>query len=194
MALLTSWLRFLAKTAGMRAPRSAFPRCRRTQQWKLMVFSKSPVRNSKKERPFRQTGKKLHMSVPDWLTAQPFAHRGLHDTSAGVIENTAAAFSAAMAAGYGMETDLQISADGEAMVYHDDALGRLTEGSGFLADLTAAEIRAVRFKASSGRILTLGELCDIVAGRVTLLLELKSRFDGDTRYCKRTELFSSGME
>ncbi|HME30861.1 MAG TPA: glycerophosphodiester phosphodiesterase family protein [Pseudolabrys sp.] len=126
------------------------------------------------------------MSGPDWLTAQPLAHRGLHDASAGVIENTAAAFSAAMAAGYGMETDLQISADGEAMVHHDDALGRLTEGSGFLADLTAAEIRAVRFKASSGRILTLGELCDIVAGRVTLLLELKSRFDGDTRLAKRT--------
>src|SRR5215510_10316712 len=126
------------------------------------------------------------MSGPDWLTAQPLAHRGLHDASAGVIENTAAAFSAAMAAGYGMETDLQISADGEAMVHHDDALGRLTEGSGFLADLTAAEIRAVRFKASSGRILTLGELCDIVAGRVTLLLELKSRFDGNAQLAKRT--------
>jgi glycerophosphoryl diester phosphodiesterase len=125
------------------------------------------------------------MSGPDWLTAQPIAHRGLHDASAGVIENTAAAFSAAMAAGYGMETDLQISADGEAMVHHDDALGRLTEGSGFLADLSAAEIKATRFKAGSERILTLGELCDLVAGRVTLLLELKSRFDGDARLAKR---------
>jgi glycerophosphoryl diester phosphodiesterase len=125
------------------------------------------------------------MSGPDWLTAQPFAHRGLHNAPAGVIENTAAAFSAAMAAGYGMETDLQISADGEAMVYHDDALGRLTEGSGLLADLSAAEIRTVRFKVGSGRILTLGELCDLVAGRVTLLLELKSRFDGDARLARR---------
>jgi glycerophosphoryl diester phosphodiesterase len=124
--------------------------------------------------------------MSDWLTAQPLAHRGLHDASAGIIENTAAAFSAAMAAGYGMETDLQISADGEAMVHHDDALGRLTEGSRFLADLTAAEIKSVRFKESSGRILTLGELCDLVAGRVTLLLELKSHFDGDARLAKRT--------
>jgi glycerophosphoryl diester phosphodiesterase len=47
-----------------------------------------------------------------WLTARPIAHRGLHDTSAGVIESTASAFSAAIAGGYGMETDLQISADG----------------------------------------------------------------------------------
>ncbi|MGB7703502.1 MAG: glycerophosphodiester phosphodiesterase family protein, partial [Pseudolabrys sp.] len=60
------------------------------------------------------------MGSVDWLTAQPVAHRGLHDASAGVIENTAAAFSAAMAAGYSIETDLQISADGEAMVHHDD--------------------------------------------------------------------------
>jgi len=122
----------------------------------------------------------------DWLTERPFAHRGLHDASNGVIENTAPAFAAAMAAGYGIETDLQISADGEAMVHHDDALGRLTEGSGCLADLSAADIKAVRFKASADRILTLGELFKLVAGRSTLLLELKSRFDNDLRLAKRT--------
>ena len=82
----------------------------------------------------------------DWLTERPFAHRGLHDASSGVIENTAPAFAAAMAAGYGIETDLQISADGEAMVHHDDALGRLTEGSGRLADLSAADIKAAAFQ------------------------------------------------
>ncbi len=46
-----------------------------------------------------------------------------------VVENTASAFSAAIAGNFGIECDLQISADGEAMVHHDDALGRLTEGS-----------------------------------------------------------------
>lgn len=122
----------------------------------------------------------------DWLTERPFAHRGLHDASAGVIENTAPAFAAAVAAGYGIETDLQISADGEAMVHHDDALGRLTEGTARLAELSAADIKAVRFKGSSARILTLAELCELVAGRSTLLLELKSRFDNDLRLAKRT--------
>lgn len=126
------------------------------------------------------------MSGLDWLTARPLAHRGLHDASGGVIENTAAAFSAAIDSRYGMETDLQISADGEAMVYHDDALGRLTEGDGRLAQMSAAQIKEVRFKGSVARILTLGELCDLVAGRATLLLELKSRFDGDMRLAKRT--------
>ena len=120
----------------------------------------------------------------DWLTARPIAHRGLHDAS-GAVENTATAFSAAITGGYGIECDLQVSADGEAMVHHDDALGRLTEGGGRLADLSAAEIRQVRFKQSSDRILTLAELCELVAGRATLALELKSHFDGDRRLVER---------
>jgi glycerophosphoryl diester phosphodiesterase len=125
------------------------------------------------------------MSGLDWLTARPIAHRGLHDASAGVIENTASAFDAAIACGYGIETDLQVSADGEAIVHHDDALGRLTEGSGRLADMTATQLKAVRFKAGADRILTLGELCDLVGGRVTIVLELKSRFDGDYRLVRQ---------
>lgn len=121
----------------------------------------------------------------NWLAAHPIAHRGLHDAAKGVVENTATAFTAAIEHGFGIETDLQISADGEAMVHHDDALGRLTEGSQPLAAMTAAAIKAVRFKATSDRILTLTELCAMVAGRAPLLLELKSRFDGDTRLAAR---------
>jgi glycerophosphoryl diester phosphodiesterase len=120
-----------------------------------------------------------------WLTERPIAHRGLHDASAGIIENTATAFSAAIAAGYGIECDLQVSADGEAMVHHDGALGRLTDGSGALASMSAAAIQAVRFKQTGDRILTLGALCDLVAGRAPLLIELKSRFDGDLRLVTR---------
>ena len=126
------------------------------------------------------------MAAPDWLTTRPVAHRGLHNASRGIIENTESAFSAALAGGYGIETDLQISADGEAMVHHDDALGRLTDGNARLADMSAAQIKAVRFKHADARILTLGELCDLVAGRTTILLELKSHFDGDTRVVRRT--------
>ena len=119
-----------------------------------------------------------------WLTARPLAHRGLHDSAA--VENTASAFSAAIAGGYAIETDLQISADGEAFVHHDDALGRLTEGSTRLDALTAAEIEAVRFKTTRDRMMTLSDLCDFVAGRATLALELKSHFDGDRRLVQRS--------
>jgi glycerophosphoryl diester phosphodiesterase len=122
----------------------------------------------------------------DWLTARPIAHRGLHDAAAGRIENTPSAFRAAIDAGYGIECDLQISADGEAMVHHDDTLGRLTDGAGRLDAMTAAALRRIAFKSTADRMLTLGELCDLVAGRVTLLIELKGRFAGNTRLAART--------
>jgi glycerophosphoryl diester phosphodiesterase len=125
------------------------------------------------------------MSAPDWLTARPVAHRGLHDAAAGIIENTPSAITAAIAGGYSIEVDLQITADGEAMVHHDDALGRLTDGAGALAALSAAELKRVRFKATADQMLTLGELLDLVAGRVGLFLELKSHFDGDARLPRR---------
>ncbi len=117
----------------------------------------------------------------DWLTARPIAHRGLHDAALGLIENTAGAVRAAIDAGYGIEADVQISADGEAMVHHDDVLGRLTEGAGRLDHMTAAELKRVAFRGSNERMMTLGDLCDLVAGRGTMLIELKSRFDGDSR-------------
>jgi len=121
------------------------------------------------------------MAGLDWLTARPIAHRGLHDAANGIVENTPSAFTAAIAGNYGVECDLQISADGEAMVHHDDALGRLTEGSGALAAMTAAEIKRATFHNTSDRIMTLGELCDLVAGRAALVIEMKSRFEGDAR-------------
>ena len=110
------------------------------------------------------------MPALDWLTARPVAHRGLHEASRGVIENTASAFAAAIAGGYGIECDVQLSRDGEAMVHHDEALGRLTEGQARLADLSATELAAVPFRQTPDRMLTLGGLCDLVAGRVTLLV------------------------
>ena len=126
------------------------------------------------------------MPARDWLTARPVAHRGLHDAAKGVIENTSSAVSAAIAADYAIEVDLQISADSEAMVHHDDALGRLNEGSARLDSMTAADLKRVPFKATQDRMMTLGDLCDLVAGRVTLVLELKSRFDRDHRLVART--------
>src|SRR5262245_5650378 len=131
------------------------------------------------------------MADLDWLIARPVAHRGLHDQKS-VIENTLSAFAAAIAGRYGIECDLQISADGEAMVYHDDALGRLTEGSGRLDAATVAELKRVAFKATSDRMITLGELCDFVAGQATLVIELKSRFGGDRRLVSRVASVLSG--
>ena len=125
------------------------------------------------------------MATLDWLTAQPVAHRGLHTNAAGVIENTASAFRAAIDGGFSIETDVQITADGEAMVHHDFALGRLTLGSRQLAAMTAAGLKDVPFKGTADRMMTLGDLCDFVGGRVPLVIELKSRFDGNLALAQR---------
>jgi len=121
----------------------------------------------------------------EWLIARPVAHRGLHDAAAGIVENTPSAFTAAIAGDYAIECDIQISADGEAMVFHDQTLERLTEGSGRLDAMSAADLKRVAFRTSSDHMLTLRELADLVADRAALLVEIKSCFDGDLRLVKR---------
>jgi glycerophosphoryl diester phosphodiesterase len=125
------------------------------------------------------------MRAPDWLTARPVAHRGLHHIAKGIVENMPAAAQAAISGNFAIECDIQLSFDGEAMVHHDDALGRLTEGAGALLGKTAAELQAVTFKNTPERMMTLGDLCALVAGRVPLVIEVKSHFDGDRRLVKR---------
>jgi glycerophosphoryl diester phosphodiesterase len=102
------------------------------------------------------------------------------------------AFKAAIAGNFAIELDIQLSADGEAMVHHDDTLGRLNEGDADLRALRAAELRQVPFMDTSDRMMTLGELCDLTAGRVPLVVEVKSRFDGDRRLVTRMAQVLSG--
>ncbi len=125
------------------------------------------------------------MRAPDWLTARPVAHRGLHDRDRGIIENMPAAAQAAISGNFSIECDIQLTADGEAMVHHDNALGRLTEGSGALLGMTAAGLKAVRFKDTAEHMMSLGDLCALVNGRVPLVIEVKSHFDGDRRLVRR---------
>ncbi len=125
------------------------------------------------------------MRAPDWLTARPVAHRGLHDISRGIVENMPGAVQAAIAGNFAIEVDIQLSADGEAMVHHDHALGRLTEATGEVIERTAAELKAIRFKDTDERMMSLSDLCSMVARRVPLVIELKSRFRGDRRLAKR---------
>ncbi len=123
--------------------------------------------------------------APGWLKARPIAHRGLHDRARGIIENMPSAIDAAIAGNFAIEVDLQPTADNEAMVHHDYALGRLTQGTGELLSLTAAQLKQVGFRHTAERMMTLGDLCARVAGRVPLVLEVKSRFDGSRTLVRR---------
>jgi glycerophosphoryl diester phosphodiesterase len=118
--------------------------------------------------------------VPDrlrvaWIGEHVFAHRGLHGD--GVPENSMGAFTAAIARGLGIECDIQRSCDGQAMVFHDWELDRLTCESGPVAQRSAAELGQLTLAGSADPIPTLRQLLDQAAGRVPLLIEIKSRHE-----------------
>lgn len=106
------------------------------------------------------------------LFAKPFAHRGLH--GAGIIENSRAAFRAAIQAGHGIELDVQATGDGEAIVFHDYDLGRLTDSEGTLAEMSAAELVEIPLKGEREGLPTLTEILTLIDGRAPLLIEVKS--------------------
>lgn len=111
---------------------------------------------------------------PSFLT-RPLAHRTLHDTRNGRPENSLIGARAAMAAGYGIEIDLQLSADGVPMVFHDDVLNRLTPEVGPVRARRAAELQAIRLTHGAEGIPTLDAFLAAVAGAVPLLVELKDQ-------------------
>lgn len=112
------------------------------------------------------------MLHPDFLI-RPIAHRGLHGP--GVPENSLAAFRAAIAAGHGIELDLQPAEDGTPLVFHDPDLGRMTGDGGVVAALSVAEAGAKRLLGTDEGIPTLAEALDLVAGRVPVLIEIKDQ-------------------
>lgn len=124
--------------------------------------------------------------APDWLTARPIAHRGLHDRVAGIPENTIAAAEAAIAGGYAIECDVQLSRDGEAMVFHDAGLGRLAGADGLVRERDAAALGQLTVLGSAERVPTLSEFLKTIAGRTPLVIEVKTRFDGDLTLARRT--------
>ncbi|MGJ0621352.1 MAG: glycerophosphodiester phosphodiesterase family protein [Methylocystis sp.] len=122
------------------------------------------------------------MTRPDlsWLTARPIAHRGLHDAAKGVIENSISAARAAIVAGFGVECDVQLTANGELVVFHDDTLERLTDGAGAVATRRAEELRRLRLRGGSDAIPGFSEFLAAIGGRTPIVVEIKSAFNGDT--------------
>lgn len=107
--------------------------------------------------------------------ARPIAHRGYHDLARGRVENSRAAIGAAIAHGYGIEIDLQLSADGEAVVFHDYEISRLTDLRGPIRQRPMENLRTIKLSGSDDVISSLPEVLVQVAGRVPLLIELKDQ-------------------
>ena len=103
-----------------------------------------------------------------------YAHRGLFTPGTDAPENSRKAFRLAAEAGYGMEFDVHLSADGKLFVMHDEELSRTAEGTGRIVDKTAAELSPVTLRGTAETVPTFEEVLAIVGGRVPLIIELKS--------------------
>jgi glycerophosphoryl diester phosphodiesterase len=123
----------------------------------------------------------LRQTRLDALFAKPFAHRGLHGR--GILENSRAAFRAAIQAGHGIELDVQATEIGEAIVFHDYALDRLTDEQGCVADLSIEQARAIRLRSSEETIPTLEEVLHLIDGRAPLLIEVKTKSPAYYQLC-----------
>jgi len=113
-----------------------------------------------------------------------YAHRGLYGGE--IPENSLAAFTAAVETGYGIELDVQLSADGEVMVFHDASLERMTGEKGKLCEKTLAELRTMRLDDTEHGIPTFREVLAAVDGKVPLLVELKGE-NTDTSVCEAVD-------
>lgn len=119
-----------------------------------------------------------------WLSRWTYAHRGLHGE--GRVENSPSAFRAALDAGLGIECDIQRSRDDWPMVYHDWDFSRLHGRAETGDSLDAADWRALRYADSDEGPFGLPDLLGLVAGRVPLLIEVKSRRGYDVeRSCEQ---------
>ncbi|WP_075288856.1 glycerophosphodiester phosphodiesterase [Pararhizobium arenae] len=114
-----------------------------------------------------------------WLTAQPIAHRGYHDMNHTIWENTLSAFSRAVENGYAIECDVQYSADGVPVIFHDDDMQRLCGIRGDVRSKTAGELALMAVGGTADKVPSLGQLLRMVKGRVPIIVELKGRKGDD---------------
>lgn len=133
-------------------------------------------------------------NAPDWLTARPIAHRGLHDPSKGVVENSLGSLRAALVKGYAVECDLRLSRDGKVFVFHDDDLDRLTGDSGAFDARDAGELRQISLSGSEDKIASLENWLATAQGAVPLILELKSDFSGNLALAAAVAAVLGGYE
>lgn len=103
-----------------------------------------------------------------------FAHRGLHSRDLRVPENSLAAFELAAQAGYGIELDVQLSKDGQVVVFHDDTLDRVCGVHGRVDDFDYSRLRDMRLCGTEQTIPLFTDVLRVIRGRGPLLVELKT--------------------
>lgn len=118
------------------------------------------------------------IQLPLSFLTRPIAHRGLHDVQNERPENSSAAIAAAISGGYGIEIDVQLSKDGDAIVFHDYHLNRVTSQNGAIAQKNSEWLSKVTLSGGTDTIATLNQTLAQISGKVPLLIEIKDQ-DGN---------------
>ena len=119
------------------------------------------------------------------MLRRPIAHRGLHDPTQRIAENSSSAFAAAIARDYAIECDVQMSADGEAMVFHDQTLDRVMDAAGIIRNHTVRHLQSLTYRLGRDRMQTLGDLLLQVRSTVPIFVEIKPHWDGAMSLAER---------
>jgi len=102
-----------------------------------------------------------------------WAHRGLHNMEEGIPENSMAAFRAAKEQGFGIELDLQLTADGQVVVFHDSDLKRMCNADELIKELSYSQLQEYTLGSTQERIPLFKDVLDMLDGQVPILVELK---------------------
>jgi len=129
--------------------------------------------------PKRCTLNKKKWYLPDWLVTMPVAHRGLHDNTRGIPENSIPAFEKAVEKGFPIEMDVHLLRDGKPAVFHDDSLLRVTGVDRPISEITSTEALQLRLLNTSHHLPLLQNVLECVDGSVPLLIEVKNRGSGE---------------
>lgn len=127
-----------------------------------------------------------------WLTDTYVAHRGLFDNKKGIPENSIPAFERAASEGFGIETDVQMSADGVLVVFHDDSLKRMTGADGNLVDFTFEQLQTLRLNGTDCKIPTFEEFLRAANG-ANLVVEIKTHInigEVEQKVCEALKTYS----
>lgn len=105
------------------------------------------------------------------FVGKEYAHRGLHNKN--IPENSLRAFEGAVERELGIELDIQLSKDGEVVVFHDFTLNRVAGVNGKVIDYTAEELSKMPLNGQSDGIPTLKQVLEVVDGKIPLIIEIK---------------------
>lgn len=136
-----------------------------------LIFLALIISETKLKIPFK-THKYVSNKDISWLVDNPLIHRG--DFSDIAPENSLKAFSNAVEKGYSIELDVQLTFDGEMVVFHDSSLKRMCGAHGKVSKRTLSELKKLTLKGTKEKIPTLKEVLELVSGKVGLVIELKT--------------------